>query len=62
MSLAMSILSASKVSVDIFRHFLAFKCLVFSVYAESVEAARQARNMLEFSEESYSVPRDMVGE
>lgn len=33
----------------------------FKIYAESVEAARLARNMLEFNEESYMVPRDMVG-
>lgn len=33
----------------------------FKIYAESLEAAKQARNMLEFNEESYMVPRDMVG-
>uniref|UniRef100_A0A915JA52 K Homology domain-containing protein n=1 Tax=Romanomermis culicivorax TaxID=13658 RepID=A0A915JA52_ROMCU len=33
----------------------------FKVFAESIEAAHQARNLLEFGEESYDVPRDMVG-
>lgn len=33
----------------------------FKIFAESPESARQARTMLEFAEESYNVPRDMVG-
>lgn len=33
----------------------------FKVFAETIEAAQQARNLLEFGEESYMVPRDMVG-
>lgn len=33
----------------------------FKIYAENPDSARQARVMLEFGEESYAVPRDMVG-
>ncbi|VDO95487.1 unnamed protein product [Soboliphyme baturini] len=35
--------------------------VLFKVFAENADSAKQARNMLEFAEESYHVPRDMVG-